>query len=193
MLKTPEDSTPINDLSGLIPSGITVKSALDEWEAENILKAYNRYLKTSRKRAISPGLITAVHKEMFGLTWKWAGSFRKENLNLGVEWFAIPVEIKKLCDDIAFWEKSKNVNILEQSVRIHHRLVRIHPFLNGNGRHARMIADIFLSGRGKKLPLWPDKDMVETTDIRKRYIHCLKEADNGDYAGLLEFTEKLVL
>ena len=79
-----------------------------------------------------------------------------------------------------------------QSGRIHHRLVKIHPFVNGNGRHARLVADIFLFDRNQKLPTWPDKALIEEGNIRKQYISALEAADKGDYRLIENFTAKLI-
>jgi len=188
-----EGNTPIDDISGLIPTHITTKAELDEWEAANILKAVRKYLISGKKSVITVEGLKKVHKDMFDDTWEWAGKFRVKSTNVGVDPHHIREEIKKLVDDIDFWKKDKDgINLFEQSVRIHHRLVYIHPFENGNGRHARLVADIFLSSHGKKLPSWPDAQLIKKTDIRARYIKALKEADKGDYKPLEDLTRSLM-
>lgn len=129
---------------------------------------------------------------MFDETWKWAGVFRQIPLNIGTDWHNITVEAKKLADDLVYWETQKDMNLLEQSVRLHHRLVMIHPFINGNGRHARLASDIFLFSHDQTLPIWPDKVLIEKTEIRKEYIEALQAADKSDYQPLLIFTKKLI-
>lgn len=192
ILNGPEGSTPISDLSGLIPTHLRTKQDLDTWEAENIADANLKYLSKSTALRISIEWFKRLHRDMFGVTWKWAGEFRKEDLNIGVVWHFIPVELKKLSDDINYWSINKGLTAFEQSIRMHHRLVLIHPFKNGNGRHARLASDIFLFNHHEKYPEWPDKNLVETTGIRKQYIYCLKEADSGNYAPLENFTYKLI-
>jgi Fic-DOC domain mobile mystery protein B len=186
-----EDSTPIDDISGLIPGHISTKKELDVWEAENVLHAVSKYLSKKTAFELSEKTIKGVHKEMFGATWKWAGAFRRKVLNIGIAPEQIGVEIKKLIDDSKYWSENK-MQILEQAVRIHHRLVMIHPFENGNGRHARLVSDIILFTAGHAMPKWPDKDMVDNTDIRKEYIKALKEADKGDFDPLMKFTDNLI-
>jgi len=187
------DATPINDLSGLIPTHLISRQELNEWEAANIIKAVQKYLGTPKQLEINPIWIKKVHKEMFDDTWAWAGEFRKSNYNLGVNWPDIPAQIKLLTDDLTHWRKEdNNISILEQSVRLHHRLVKIHPFINGNGRHARLVADIFLFNHHHPLPTWPDNKLIEESNIRNIYINALKEADKGDYAALLSFTRGLL-
>ena len=190
---TPENATPVEDVSGLIPTHITTKEQLNEWEVNNILKAAERYLTKRVQRIITVDFIKKVHKDMFDDTWEWAGQFRKRDLSIGIDWHKIQIEVKKLADDIEFWRKGKSdLNIFEQSVRMHHRLVKIHPFLNGNGRHARMIADIFLFSCGHKMPIWPSHEIISSTDIRKRYISALNKADKNDYRPLEKFTKEML-
>jgi len=190
---TPENATPVEDVSGLIPTHITTKEQLNEWEVNNILKAAERYLTKRVQRIITVDFIKKVHKDMFDDSWEWAGQFRKRDLSIGIDWHKIQIEVKKLADDIEFWRKGKSdLNIFEQSVRMHHRLVKIHPFLNGNGRHARMIADIFLFSCGHKMPIWPSHEIISSTDIRKRYISALNKADKNDYRPLEKFTKEML-
>lgn len=187
-----DGSTLIDDITGLIPSHITLKKELDEWESENILSAVQKYLSRKVKFILSPEGIKQVHKDMFNKTWKWAGQFRNKNLNMGVSASIISVEIKKLTDDAAYWLENNSFDILEQSVRIHHRLVAIHPFFNGNGRHARLVADIILHNAGIPMPHWPEKEIVDNTNIRKDYISALKNADTGDFGPLIAITKSLI-
>ena len=185
-------ATPIEDVSDLIPTHIVTRSELNEWEAANILKATRKYLGTRKPQQIGLELIKKVHQEMFDETWAWAGKLRQRNFNLGTDWHRIQEKLKILCEDILFWQKQQDLDPLEQSVRIHHRLVAIHPFVNGNGRHARLIADIFLFWRNYQLPNWPNNQLIEKTDIRGKYIEALKAADRGDYHPLEKFTKDLM-
>lgn len=187
-------ATPVDDVSDLIPTHITTRSELNEWEAANILKAVQKYLTAKKSRTLDVAWLKKVHKDMFDETWKWAGKFRQKNYNPGIDWHNIPDQVKILVDDIAHWEKEqRSMDALEQSIRIHHRLVKIHPFVNGNGRHARLVTDIYLFDRGHKLPTWPDKALIEESDIRKRYILALQEADKGNYKPLEKFTADLIV
>ena len=171
--ETIDGATPIEDLSDLIPTHIITRQELNEWETANILEAAKKYLLRKRKIAIDIAFIKRIHGEMFNHTWKWAGKFRQSNYNLGVDWHNIQEEVKKLVDDLGFWqEQKKRLDFFAQSVRLHHRLVLIHPFVNGNGRHARLVADIFLFSHGEKLPIWPGQEMLEETNIRQKYIEA---------------------
>ncbi len=186
-------ATPIEDISELIPTHITKRQELNEWETANILEAAKKYLLRRKKIELDFVFIKEVHREMFSRTWKWAGKFRQSNYNLGVDWHQIPEELKKLLDDLSFWQKQKDgLSFFEQNVRLHHRLVFIHPFVNGNGRHARLVADILLFSHGEKLPIWPSQELLEESNIRQKYIEALKAADKGSYALLEEFTNGLM-
>jgi Fic-DOC domain mobile mystery protein B len=188
-----EGATPINDVSGLIPDHIENKEQLNEWEANNISKAVSKYLASRKAHKITIGWIKGVHKDMFDDTWKWAGHFRTYNTNIGSDFHHIQEEVKKLADDIEYWANGNSgLSILEQSVRIHHRLVNIHPFQDGNGRHARLVADIFLFSHGQKLPDWPNDALIKKTDIRERYIASLKDADSGNFKPLIDLTAGLI-
>jgi len=186
-------ATPVEDLSDLIPSHITTRSELNEWETANILKAVKFHLTEKRKLIINIAWLKKLHKDMFDETWKWAGKFRQKNYNLGIDHHNINEQVKTLVDDLTFWEKeSKALSIFNQSVRFHHRLVKIHPFVNGNGRHARLASDIFLFNHGHKLPIWPSKALLEASNIRKNYIDALQEADKGNYQPLERFTADMI-
>jgi Fic-DOC domain mobile mystery protein B len=187
-----DGATPIEDASDLIPTHITTKAELNEWEAANILKVARRYLPGKKPPVITVEWLKKVHRAMFDETWRWAGELRKNNSNLGSDWHKIQDELKCLADDIKYWDQSNDLSLLERSVRIHHRLVKIHPFVNGNGRHARLVADIFLSAHNEKPPKWPEARLIKRTDIRKRYTLALQAADNGDYAPLERFTRELI-
>lgn len=185
-------ATPIEDVSDLFPTHITKRSELNEWEAANILKAAKKYLTIRKPLKLTVDEIMTIHKNMFDETWKWAGNFRTKNYNIGVDWHNIRDQLKLLVDDLNAWQKDKHFDLFEQSVRLHHRLVKIHPFVNGNGRHARLVSDIFLFSHGQQLPTWPNQKLIEETDVRKRYIDALRSADKGDYKLLEDFTRNLV-
>lgn len=184
-------NTPIDDISKLIPGHITTQEELNEWEALNIIDATRKHLKKGNNTRITIEWLKRIHRDMFGSTWEWAGKFRKKDFNIGIPWYNITEQVKLLCDDIEHWEKQKNSpGIFERSVIIHHRLVKIHPFINGNGRHARLVSDVFLYSHNSNFPEWPEDDFVVETKLRKEYIKALKEADKGNYRELLKLTKR---
>src|SRR4051812_12252073 len=145
--------TPI-DVSGLIPKGVTSRAQLNDLEAENIRAATVRYLaaRPSRRQApITLPWCLKLHKQMFGKVWRWAGTTRRTELNLGVPAHRIQTDLQSLLDDAAYWRDHAAFDVIEQASRLHHRAVYVHPFLNGNGRWSRLLANIWLRQAGAPL------------------------------------------
>ncbi len=187
----PKGATPLTpeDLEGLLPKYITTRRELNDAEFKNITEATKKYYLSRRKFPFTIGVLFRIHKEMFGKVWNWAGKKRKTNKNIGVDKAQIEVELKKLIDDFEFWKK-QNMGTLEMSARLHHRLVYIHPFNNGNGRWARFIVNIFLIEHMNSYLDFPEDELILTTEIRKTYIQALQKADNLDYEPLINFHKK---
>ena len=178
--------TPI-DVSGLKAKGIRTRKELNEAEARNIRHVVVKYFaaKPSRRAArFDLGWAKHLHKEMFGKVWVWAGSFRQTDLNLGCTWAQVPTELKVMLDDLNTWEVS-DMPLLEQAVRLHHRSVHIHPFLNGNGRWSRMLANIWLKLHGQAVTEWPEETIGTKDIIREQYLSAIKAADKGDLEPML--------
>ena len=129
-----------------------------------------------------------LHRRMFNRVWKWAGKYRTADRNLGWEWPRIPEGMRTLLDDARYWEEHATHTPAEIAVRLHHRMVVIHPWPNGNGRHARLLADIFIAARAGPALTWGAQlDLAHPGLARTRYIAALQAADHGDYAPLLQF------
>ncbi len=127
---------------------------------------------------------------MFGDVWKWAGIYRTSERNIGVTPYQIPMKIMQLFDDVKFWIENKTYSNREIAVRLHHKLVQIHPFPNGNGRISRIMADTVLEKlEGKKL-YWGNTNLVNVSEVRNNYIAALRKADAGNYTDLLNFTDE---
>ncbi len=124
---------------------------------------------------------------MFGSTWAWAGRFRTSNKNIGSEWHRIPVQLRTLLDDVKYHIDQETYIPDEIAVRFHHRLVSIHPFPNGNGRHARLCADLLIQKMGLPRFTWGGGNLVDATETRKKYIAALQAADNRNIQTLLVF------
>ncbi|MGH7251240.1 MAG: mobile mystery protein B, partial [Nitrospiraceae bacterium] len=132
-----------------------------------------------------------VHHDMFGSIWTWAGQYRRHNTNIGVAWKVIPEKIKLLCGDFAHWDADRSsMPVVEIAARLQNRLAQIHPFANGNGRHARLITDIFFHSCERSLPKWPQIQLeAQGHEIRDRYIAAQKKADEGQHGDLIRFIE----
>ena len=189
-----DGQTPLADLSGLRSRGIRTLAQLNAAEAENIRQATLRYLaaKPSRRKAsFDVAWMRRLHREMFGRVWRWAGSFRRSELNLGSPASRIEVEMHTLADDLAAWDASP-MPLLEQAVRLHHRAVSIHPFLNGNGRWSRMLANIWLRVHGASPIEWPEPSIGHASEIRESYLDAVRTADRGDFTALVELHARFV-
>lgn len=187
-LNYPEGATPLQpeELLDLIPKHIITQEQLNAWEQRNILLAEKWARK--KKEIISIEFIQELHKRMFNETWKWAGKFRRSEKNIGIDWHKIPVELKKLCDDVHHQLEQASFSDDEIAVRLHYRLVWIHPFPNGNGRHARLMADLLIMQRGRPRFSWGmNQDLYKATPVRKEYIDALRLADRGDFSRLIVF------
>lgn len=186
----PEDATPLDsdEVKGLLLTHITTRAELDRWEQDNINEALAWIEQRKPKKILNESFMRALHKRMFGNVWKWAGDLRKTEKNLGVEWYKISIEVKKLCDDVDYWISNKTFSEDEIAARFHHRLVSIHLFANGNGRHARLMADILLVNVfDRPLFTWGSADLTAMGLDRKKYIESLVIADRGDYEPLISF------
>lgn len=186
----PPGATPLNpdEIDGLIPIHITTQGQLNEWEAENILRAEDWLFSTPYlNNFLTIDFAKLLHKKMFSDTWKWAGLFRKTAKNIGVDAPEITTELKKLLDDVTYQIITSSYQMDEIGYRFHHRLVSIHPFPNGNGRHSRMMTDILLTQAGRSRFSWGKQKLEAEGPVRKQYISALRDADRKDYAALAIF------
>lgn len=187
-----DNSTPLTaeEKDGLKLKWITLRSELNEAEARNIAQAQVWLMSNKNKDFCSDTFLCELHKKMFGDVWKWAGTYRTSERNIGVAPYQIPMKLMQLFDDVNFWIENKTYSNREIAVRLHHKLVQIHPFPNGNGRVSRLMADLVLEKlEGTKL-YWGNTNLVNVSEIRSTYIAALRKADAGDYSDLLEFTQK---
>jgi Fic-DOC domain mobile mystery protein B len=181
-------STPLSaeELEGLIPSYITLRSELNEAEQANILEAEEWAFKRKRD-VLSDKFLNDLHKRMFGRVWKWAGQHRQTGKNIGVDAYRIPVELRQLLDDVRFWINKDTYQPDEIAARFHHKLVWIHIFPNGNGRHARLATDLLLTALGQPRFTWGRENLIDANETRQAYVDALRAADQHDYEPLLTF------
>lgn len=187
----PEGATPLDpdEMEGLMHKHVTTLGQLNQLEQGNIQSGLQWLGSIRNKDILDEQFVRKLHKRLFGDVWKWAGKFRTTNKNIGVDWENISVELRTLLDDVKYWIENNTYLPKEIAVRFHHRLVKIHPFPNGNGRHARIIADALLTKVMDEPPIsWADKeDLQSIEDRRNEYISALKEADNENYDPLFDF------
>jgi Fic-DOC domain mobile mystery protein B len=175
----------------LIPTHITLMSELNEFELENITQAIKKYLLGRRKnwKLEDPDVLKQIHRDMFNQTWKWAGKFRQTDTNIGSEWRQIQIHVKDACRDLDYWMKHKSFSMDEIAIRFHHRLIWIHPFSNGNGRHGRLVAEMLVRRFGIKPLTWGGADLAKAGTSRSDYLAAMRKADNGDFTDLVRFAQ----
>ena len=185
-----DGATPLeyDEMEDILLTHITTRAELDRWEMDNINRTYQWADRLKHRNILNEDFICLLHKRMFGNVWKWAGQFRKSDKNIGIPWVEIAVELKLLCDDVNAWLEFNTYPPDEFAARFHHRLVYIHPFANGNGRHARLMADLILEKLFKTPPFtWGGAILTKQGESRSVYIRALKAADNHDYSLLMKF------
>lgn len=183
---SPLDPDEMDDLKIKI---ITTRGELDRWEQQNIGDAMNWLdSRKNKTKILSEDFVKKLHNKMLGKVWAWAGSFRKTNKNIGVDKYRIRIELKILLDDTRYWIDNNTYETDEIAARFHHRLVKIHCFPNGNGRHSRLMTDTLLSDVLEKEPFtWGNENLSVEGDVRVTYINALRSADNNDYGPLIKF------
>ena len=188
-LNDPEGATPLDptELEGLKIAAISTRKELDRYEAANILEAYDWLDQQTNKKVLTEEFVWKLHKKMFGKVWSWAGQVRTTEKNIGCPPHQIRLKLRLLLDDVQFWIAHQSFSIDEILVRFHHRLVAIHLFSNGNGRHARLICDVLAEKLGVEPFSWGNQNLNTANDTRNIYIRALKLADLDNYQALLNF------
>ena len=185
----PNNATPLtaDERDGLIPSHITLRGELNELEQQNIITA-SVWADLRRRNPVSELFARRLHHRMFGMVWRWAGTYRTSNKNLGIDYTEIRTQLSQLLDDTHYWIEHHTCPPDELAVRFHHRLVSIHPFPNGNGRWSRLMADILVVWLGQPPFTWGGHSLIAQGESRRTYINALQTADEHDIASLLAFS-----
>jgi Fic-DOC domain mobile mystery protein B len=187
----PDGATPLepDEMEGLRFSHVSTRGELDQLEQANIVDGMQWLNKQRSPNVLTEGFACDLHKQLFGKVWKWAGSFRRTEKNIGVDPIQIAIQLRQLLDDARFWIENDTYPPKELAARFHHKLVYIHPFPNGNGRHARIMADALLTKlMGEPEIDWAGGYRLESMNERRdQYIAALRAADGHDYADLLDF------
>ena len=194
MTSEPEGTTPLDadEVEGLLQPHVSAHGELNELEEANIQIAAEWALNTAVSRAKRADVLTeaflyGLHQRMFGEVWEWAGQARRTNKNIGVDKAFIRTEVRNLVEDARTWRQTGVYGADEIAVRFHHGLVQIHPFVNGNGRHARLVADMIAVQSGRPRFTWGGSTLTTTSALRAAYIAALRSADQGDVGPLIEF------
>jgi Fic-DOC domain mobile mystery protein B len=186
--QTPIDESERRDLI----SSIFSRSELNALERENINAAreWSTSARILKRRAIlSEAFIRELHQKMFSKVWRWAGTYRTSPRNLGWEAYRIPEGVRIALDDARFWIANSTYPLPETAIRLHHRLVVIHPWVNGNGRHARLLADCLIAASNHKPLRWGgiSEELLSAGNLRQNYLEALRRADEQDFETLIKF------
>jgi Fic-DOC domain mobile mystery protein B len=189
-----EGQTPLDEdeKEGLLLPSVTTRGELDEVEQRNIEEAIRWTVEVRRRfspeRVLTESFVREIHLRMFGGVWKWAGTFRSSNKNIGADKYLIPTELRALLDDCRYWIANTTFPADEIALRFKHRLVSIHCFANGNGRHSRLMADIVVEKLLKRtIFTWGSSTLAQSREFRSTYLAALRQADKGNYEPLLIF------
>ena len=190
-LHEPDGATPLDpdEVEGLRFTHITTRGELDQLEQANIVEGLQWLKKQKHADILSERFVRDLHKRLFGQVWKWAGSFRKTEKNIGVDPILIAIQLRQLLDDTRYWIEHKTYPPMELAARFHHKLVLIHLFPNGNGRHARIMADAILTKLMDAPAIdWAGGYQLESMNERRdQYIAALRAADKNDFSKLFKF------
>ncbi|MDA8118317.1 MAG: mobile mystery protein B [Actinomycetota bacterium] len=196
--REPEGATPLEaeERDGLLPGWVSTREDLNRAEAENIVRARDK-LERTRSRSpfwyLEESGLRELHSEMFGEVWSWAGTLRRRETNIGADPRQIAVMLRDLHGDVLAQIGdgiSTAYPLVELAVRFHHRLVWIHPFPNGNGRHSRFAAELLLADLGGKGLTWGGGGLSEASPRRSEYLAALRSADRGEFSALVEFATR---
>jgi Fic-DOC domain mobile mystery protein B len=193
----PDGATPVSDeeAAGLIPTFVATGGDLNLVEQAGIAAARRWTVRTPAARAtdqiLSEPFVRLLHRQMFRTVWRWAGTYRTSERNIGVPPALVAVGVRDLVDNARYWvaQEATWITLEVASIRVHHQLVAIHPFPNGNGRHARLYTDLL--ARSLALPpfTWGGADLNFTGLDRAAYLAALRRADRDpdDLADLVKF------
>ena len=188
LLPEEDGATPLSDeeREGLKLSYVTTRGDLNAAEQQNILKAQN-WAQKRKNKVLTRDYLNDLHKRMYGDVWTWAGTYRTTEKSIGIDPIHIQVRLQELLDNVNYWIENETYPPDEIAARFHHKLVYIHPYPNGNGRHARLAADILLKEMDQEPFTWGRANLRDVGQARKTYIDALRAADGHDITPLLEF------
>lgn len=188
----PEGATPLDpdEAEGLLPDHIATVEQLNAWEQLNIAQAWT-WAMSGRRRSVPEVLSVryaeALHRRMFDHTWSWAGRYRSTAKNIGLPQQQVRVALRERITDTALWIEQSVYDADESAARLHHQLVLVHPWPNGNGRWARLMSDSLLHAQRRVPFTWGGAALQEPGQARRAYLAALRAADRGEFGPLLGF------
>jgi len=192
IIRQQSGTTPLSaeELEGLLHKHVTTHGELNELEQANIDQGLQWLKKQNNPPVLTELFLKNLHKQLFGAVWRWAGDFRLTEKSIGIDPYQIPVELRLLLDNTDYQMKHDTYPPLEVAVRFHHRLLQIHPFPNGNGRHSRIVTNALLDTIDEPHIDWAGgKSIDQMPAHRLQYIKALRLADRNDFQALLAFVQ----
>lgn len=196
VLEEPDGATPLtpDELQGLKVRTISTRGELNQLESENILQGLT-WLSRQSKRVdvLTDEFARGLHRRLYGDVWAWAGQYRLTDKNIGVPVWTVSMEMRNCLNDAKMWIDRHVYPPVEAAARLHHRLVAIHPFPNGNGRWSRIMADAFLERQDESLFIdWANgTDLSVNSMHRQSYIEGLRAADRYEFEPLVSFAIRM--
>lgn len=179
-----------DERQGLRLTYITTRRELNEAEQSNIADADAWAFSRRRKpeAVVDVDFLRRLHVRMLGVVWEWAGDYSQAtDRRIGLNYWDIEPAFHALVADVRYWIENESFPPDEIALRFHHKLTWIHPFPNGNGRHARMAADMLAVALGQERFSWGGESLVKPKETRRRYVAALRAADNHDLGPLIDF------
>lgn len=175
--------------------GIRTLAQLNEAEAQNIEKAMGWLERQSinTPELLHQSMFRLLHGRMYGDVWTWAGTYRARETNIGIEPSTISHQLEIVLGN-TLWQvenpdaaKNTDTHLTELGVRLHRSLTAIHPFPNGNGRHARLFTEQFadIVGLPAETFTWGFRTYSDPELARNDYLDALRHADMTDDHGPL--------
>lgn len=176
----------------VLEDGITIggKPIKDYYEALGHSEAYDFIYKLSKKGNFTEANVKKLHKLFYHrIDESKAGKYRKEKVFIAGSKYSlpnpdkIPALMKEFVSKIETLEK--RCHPIEYSALVHKEFVFIHPFIDGNGRVARLLMNLILLQKGFCLAIIPPI-------LRRDYIQALEKAYTDD-KGFIEFIARCVI
>mgnify|MGYP001026024444 CR=1 FL=1 len=187
----PEGATPLDpdELAGLRFKHVSTRGELDQLEQAGITDGIKWLAKQKKPDVLSEAFVCELHRKLLGSVWLWAGEFRRTEKHIGVDPIQVAIQLRQLLDHAKYWIEHGTYEPKELAARFHHKLVYIHPFPNGNGRHARIMADAILTKLLNEPAIdWAGNYKLEAMNERRNeYIAALRAADEHEFSPLLKF------
>jgi Fic-DOC domain mobile mystery protein B len=192
LFNQPAGASPISDeqAEGLKQTWVSTQEDLNAVEEKNFSRGRDWLFKSKREANDISRIefLCTLHKKMLGEVYSWAGEIRRNQTNIGIESHQIRTSVENLRRDLLSWIDNQSHTEEEIAIKYHFRLVQIHPFLNGNGRLSRFLADFLNEKYFENEPFsWGRKNLILKGEARSSYLRALKDADQENLMPLIEF------